>query len=96
MFRVGFLVIAVLVASAPPLGAAERARVVPVHALHIVNPSLKLAPRADSPLEQQIQQNYRTQLLQAQRELLQYNPSGLGRAQIAIGHLLDTYDAAPR
>jgi hypothetical protein len=43
-----------------------------------------------------MQQNYRTELLQAQRELLQINPSGLGRTQIAIGRELNNYDAAPR
>ncbi len=68
----------------------------PPHAWHALNPSLSLGVRAATPLEQQMQQNYRTELLQAQRELLQINPSGLGRTQIAIGRELNNYDAAPR
>jgi hypothetical protein len=61
-----------------------------------INPSLSLTPPAQRPLQQQIQQNYRSQLLAAQRELLQTNPSGLSREQLAIAHLLNAYDATPR
>ncbi|MBV8888300.1 MAG: hypothetical protein JO305_01380 [Alphaproteobacteria bacterium] len=75
---------------------AAAAQAIRTPQLHAINPSLSLTPRADTPVQQQMQQNYRTQLLGAQRELLQANPSGLSREQIDIGHQLNTYDAAPR
>jgi hypothetical protein len=43
-------------------------------------------------VQQQIQHDYRGNLLGAQRDLLQSNPSGLGREQISIGHQLSGYD----
>jgi hypothetical protein len=46
-------------------------------------------------VQQQIQQDYRSNLLSAQRDLLQSNPSGLSRGQIAIGHQLDGYNTSP-
>ncbi len=95
MLRVGLLVIAILSAAAAPLAAGERPRIVPLRAFFAVNRNLALQPRAATPVEQQIQLNYRAQLLAAQRELLQANPSGLSRAQIEIGHQLDMYNAAP-
>jgi hypothetical protein len=62
---------------------------------HVVNPSLSLSPHATSPVQQQVQENYRTQLLGAQRELLQANPSGLSREQLEITHELGNYNAGP-
>ena len=38
-----------------------------------------------------MQQNYATQLMGAQRDLLQQNPSGLSRPELAIGHELNGY-----
>jgi hypothetical protein len=46
-------------------------------------------------MQQQIQENYRSQLLQTQREMLQQNPSGLGREQLEINHQLNMYNAPP-
>jgi hypothetical protein len=46
-------------------------------------------------VQQQIQENYRSQLLQTQREMLQQNPSGLGREQLEISHQLNMYNAPP-
>jgi hypothetical protein len=60
-------------------------------ASHVVNHNMSLSTPAASPLQQQMQQNYATQLMGAQRDLLQQNPSGLGRQQIAIGHELSGY-----
>ncbi len=93
--RLRLWMLAGLIVSMPAF--AQEKRVVPVHAKHAVNPGISLATRPSTPLEQQVQQNYRAQLLEAQRELQQSNPSGLGRAQIAIGHELNLYNnAVPR
>jgi hypothetical protein len=59
---------------------------------HAINPSQSLSAQPTSPVQQQIQQDYRSNLLGAQRDLLQSNPSGLGREQISIGHQLNGYD----
>lgn len=64
-------------------------------AQYAVVPGQSLGSPGQSPVEQQVQQNYRTQLMQAQRELLQQNPSGLGRDQIEINRQLNSYNAAP-
>jgi hypothetical protein len=58
---------------------------------HAVNPSLSLSAPAMSPLEQQMQDNYAVQLQQAQRQLLQQNPSGVSRPEIGIGHQLNSF-----
>jgi hypothetical protein len=58
---------------------------------HAINPSLSLSAPATSPLQQQMQDNYATGLMGAQRELLQQNPSGLGRQELAIGHELNGF-----
>jgi hypothetical protein len=63
--------------------------------LHAVNPSLSLSPPTTSPLQEQMRQDYATGLMGAQRELLQQNPSGLGRQEEAIGRELNGY-TAPR
>jgi hypothetical protein len=61
-----------------------------------LNPNLSLSAPATSPVQQQIQENYRTQLLQQQRDLLRRDPSGLSREQIDIQHQLSIYNSAPR
>ena len=78
-----------------PLAAAQTLRASPIPELHAINPSISLSARPSSPLEQQIQQSYRTTLMAAQRERLQESPSGLSRQQIAIGQQLDDYDLTP-
>jgi len=85
-----WLTIAVLLLAAFP-AAAQIGR----PSTYAINPSQSLSSPATSPLQQQIQQDYRSNLLSAQRDLLQSNPSGLGRGQVAIGHLLDGYDTTP-
>ena len=67
----------------------------PMPHLHAINPSLSLSTPQTSPLQQQIQQDYRGSLLNAQRELPQSNPSSLSRQQLTIGQQLDEYNAAP-
>jgi len=63
--------------------------------LHAVNPSLSLSAPTASPIQQQMRQDYATGLIGAQRDLLQQNPSGLGRQEEAIGRELNGY-TAPR
>jgi hypothetical protein len=58
---------------------------------HAVNPSLSLSAPATTPLQQQIQQNYASSLIAAQRQLLQQNPSGVGRQELAIGQQLNGF-----
>jgi hypothetical protein len=60
--------------------------------LHAVNPSLSLSVPTTSPLlQEQMREDYATDLMAAQRELLQQNPSGLGRQEQAIGRELNSY-----
>jgi hypothetical protein len=56
---------------------------------------MSLSAPTNSPLQEQMRQDYATGLMGAQRELLQQNPSGLGRQEQAIGRELNTY-TAPR
>ena len=58
---------------------------------HAINPSLSLSSPATSPLQEQMQDDYATGLIGAQRDLLQQNPSGLGRQELAIGHELNSF-----
>ena len=76
--------------AAIPVGAQERA-VGPMPQLHALNPSMSLSAPTNSPLQEQMRQNYDTQLMGAQRDLLQQNPSGLGRQEQAIGRELNGY-----
>ena len=68
----------------------------PAAAQSALNPNLSLSAPATAPVQQQLRENYRTQLQQEQRQLLQQNPSGLSRDQIDIQHQLDLYNNAPR
>ena len=88
IFLLSIVLLAIGVVAAALPAAAQRPSA--------LNPSLSLSAPATSPVQQQIQENYRTQLLQQQRELLQQNPSGLGREQIDIQHQLSIYNSAPR
>ena len=58
---------------------------------HAVNPSLSLSAPTNSPLQEQMREDYATGLMGAQRELLQQNPSGLGRQEQEIGQELNGY-----
>jgi hypothetical protein len=76
------------------VAAQERGMSPPVQ-LHAVNPSLSLSAPTTSPLQAQMREDYATGLMGAQRDLLQQNPSGLGRQEQAIGRELNGY-TAPR
>jgi len=73
-----------------PAGAQERA-IEPRLQLHAVNPGLSTSTRTNSPIQEQMRQDYAAGLMGAQRELLQQNPSGLGRQEQTIGHELNGY-----
>lgn len=77
-----------------PVTAQERG-IEPPPRLHAVNPSLSLSAPTSSPLQGQMRQDYATGLMGAQRDLLQHDPSGLGRQEQAIGRELNGY-TAPR
>lgn len=59
--------------------------------LHAVNPSMSLSAPAASPLQEQMRNDYATTLMNAQRQLLQQNPSGDGRAELSVGSQLNGY-----
>ena len=77
-----------------PVAAQQRA-MEPLPQLHAVNPSLSLSAPANTPLQEQMREDYAASLKGAQRELLQQNPSGLGRQELAIGRELNS-DTGPR
>src|ERR1700746_396555 len=59
--------------------------------LHAVNPSMSLSGPTTSPLQEQMREDYATGLMGAQRDLLQQNPSGLGRQEQEIGREPNSY-----
>jgi hypothetical protein len=71
--------------------AQQRLGTVPPRPPHALNRSMSLSAPATSPLQRQMQNNYATQLMGAQRELLRQNPSGLTRGEVAIGHELNGF-----
>ena len=73
-----------------PAGAQQRGTE-PGMQLHAVNPSMSLSAPTNNPLQEQMRQDYATGLMGAQRDLLQQNPSGLGRQEQAIGRELNGY-----
>jgi hypothetical protein len=70
---------------------AQQADPAPHWELHAVNPSLSLSAPTNNPLQEQMRQDYATSLMGTQRDLLQQNPSGLGRQEQAIGRELNGY-----
>ena len=90
MFRAALLVIALAAAGAPLMASAQTG-IVPAPPYYAMGPGSSAA----SPVQQQVLENYRIQLQQTQREMLQQNPSGLGREQIEVTRQLNLYNAAP-
>ena len=76
-------------ASAPV--AAQERTVLPMPQVHAFNPSLSLSAPTNSPLQEQMREDYATGLIGAQRQLLQQNPSGVGRQELEIGRELNGY-----
>jgi hypothetical protein len=73
-----------------PVAAQQRA-MEPLPQLHAVNPSFSLSAPTTSPLQEQMREDYAATLKAGQRELLQQNPSGLGRQEQTIGRELNSY-----
>jgi hypothetical protein len=73
-----------------PVGTQQRP-IEPRMQLHAVNPSLSTSAPTNSPIQEQMRQDYATGLMGAQRDLLQQNPSGLGRQEEAVGRELNGY-----
>ena len=71
--------------------AAQQIDTAPQLHLHAMNPSMSLSAPTNNPLQEQTRQDYATRLMGAQRDLLQQNPSGLGRQEQAIGRELNGY-----
>ena len=69
-----------------PVAAQERPQ-----QLHAFNPSLSLSAPTNNPVQEQVREGYASGLMGAQRELLQQNPSGLGRQELEIGRELNGY-----
>jgi len=82
------LATAILTALSASIAAQEYT---PPPQLHAVNPSLSLSAPANSPLQEQMREDYASGLMGAQRDLLQQNPSGLGRQEQEIGRELNGY-----
>ena len=76
--------------AATPVRAQQR-EVGPMPQLHAVNPSMSLSVPTNNPLQEQMRQDYATELMGTQCEFLQQNPSGLGRQEQAIGRELNGY-----
>ena len=75
------------IALAAAAGAAW-GQVPPATPYYAMDPTSPLSPRAASPAQQQVLENYRSQLLQAQRE----TPSGLSRDRLQIGSQLNAFN----
>ena len=86
---VSSVAIAACLASIPV--AAQQRGFEPPTQTHAVNPSNSLTAPTNSPLQDQMRQDYATGLMGAQRDLLQQNPSGLGRQEEGIGRQLNGY-----
>ena len=89
LLAVSAVAISASLAAAPV--AAQQRGMEPRLQLHAVNPSLSMTAPTSSPLQEQMREDYHTSLMGAQRELLQQNPSGLGRQEQAIGRQLNSY-----
>ena len=77
--------------AATPVAAQAKGAISRAQPLHAVNPSTPLSAPATSPLQQQMQDDYATQLKGAQESLLQQNSSGLTRQERSVGHALNGF-----
>jgi len=73
-----------------PVAAQEHAGV-PTPQVHAFDPNLSLSAPTNSPLQEQMREDYASSLMAGQRQLLQQNPSGLGRQELEIGRELNGY-----
>ena len=73
-------------------GGPPLAQIVPAVPYYALPPASPPASYSQSPVQQQVLQDYHSQLQATQRDLLQQNPSGLGREQLDIAHQLNALD----
>ena len=83
--------IGLLACLANTLVDAQERSIEPSLHLHAVNPSMSLTAPANNPLQQQMQEDYATGLMNDQRELLQQDPSGATRQERAIEQQFNSY-----
>jgi hypothetical protein len=83
----------ILAALAATPAAAQRRATGPMQAPRIMTPpgSVSLSSPSTSPLQQQMKDDYATQLMQEQHELLQRNPSGLTRREVGVNNALNGF-----
>ena len=86
-------VLSVCLASLPV--AAQERGIEPPTQLHALNPTESLSAPTNSPIADQMREDYVATLRGAQRQLLQQNPSGDTRQEQEIGRELNGY-VAPR
>jgi hypothetical protein len=72
-------------------GAPRGGVALPTPVPHIINPSTSLSAPATSPLQQQMQDDYATQLRSAQHDLLLQNPSGQTRPEMGLSRALNGF-----
>src|SRR3977135_3609222 len=91
------LVISVAFAVAPVM-AQQPLNAVPTPIPHIIRPpgSITLSSPATSPLQQQMQDDYATQLRAAQHDLLLQNPSGQTRPEMGLSRALNGFTPQKR
>ena len=80
--------------AATPLAAQQlRTAPTPIQRPNIITPpgSVSLSTPATSPLQQQMQNDYATQLRQAQHDMLVQNPSGITRPELSINRALNGF-----
>ena len=83
------LVIFATLAATPVM--AQQSGTVPGQLPHITNPSVSLSAPATGPLQQQMQDDYATQLRSAQHDLLLQNPSGTTRPEMGLSRALNGF-----
>jgi hypothetical protein len=88
LFPALFVVVAAL--SATP-AAAQLKGSAAAPAPHVINRSTPLSAPATSPLQQQMQDDYATQLRSAQHDLLMQNPSGQTRPEMGLSRALNGF-----
>ncbi|HEX3861903.1 MAG TPA: hypothetical protein VHY35_09465 [Stellaceae bacterium] len=88
------LLILALVAASLVQTARAQTTIVPAVPYYAMDPHSPLTPYANSPLQQQQLENYRSQLLQTQRQLSLRNPAGTNPTQLQVDRQLNSF-AAP-
>ena len=86
-----WLPLAVLACLAATTAGAQARVVGAMPGLHALNPNMSLSAPTNTPLQEQMRQDYANQLMGARGALLQRNPSGLGRQEQSIGRELNGY-----